>query len=72
MSRSLIVRPWPRLLTVQLTADYLGVSAGMVREWLQEGQLRPHALPGIRGRDRCEKVLFRREDLDRFAGLGGE
>ncbi len=67
-----IIRPWPRLLNMELAADYIGVKATTIREWLQEGKLRPHPLPGIRGRDRLDRIVFERSQLDRFVGLKPE
>lgn len=69
---TVVVRPWPRLLTIDVAADYLGVSAGTIKEWLADGKIRPHPLPGIRGRDQLEKIVFERSILDRFVGLRPE
>ena len=70
--REKIFRPWPRLLDLETAANYLGVSQSTVRAWLDEGKIRPHPLPGIRGRHSLEKIVFERAELDRFVGLRPE
>lgn len=67
-----IVRPWPRLLTIELAADYVGVSRSTIDEWVAEGKLHPFPLPGIRGRPRLEKIVFEKRELERFLGLRPE
>lgn len=68
----IVVRPWPRLLTIELAADYAGVSRSTINEWMAEGKLRPYPLPGIRGRQSLDKIVFERSVLDRFLGLRPE
>lgn len=67
-----VVRPWPRLLDFDTAADYCGVSRGTIKEWYASGRLKAHPLPGIRGRDELEKIVFERSQLDRFVGLRPE
>jgi excisionase family DNA binding protein len=49
-----------RLLDVEATADYLGISAWTVRHLVERGSLSRVALPGVR------RLLFDRCDLDRL------
>ena len=67
-----IIRPWPRLLNIETAADYVGVSRGTIREWYESGKLQPHPLPGIRGRQSLDKIVFEKTQLDRFVGLRPE
>lgn len=67
-----IVRPWPALLTIDVAADYAGVSRTTINEWMAEGKIRPHVLPGIRGRRDLEKIVFERSQFERFLGLRPE
>jgi excisionase family DNA binding protein len=50
----------PRLLDVEATAGYLGVSPWTVRDLVERGSLSRVALPGVR------RLLFDRCDLDRL------
>ncbi len=72
MKEVIIARPWPRLLTIELAADYVGVSRRTVEEWLEDGRLKSHELPGIRGRKTLDKIVIERTQLDRFVGLRPE
>lgn len=69
MKERVIARPWPALLTVELAADYLSVSVTTIREWLADGKLEPHPLPGIRGRRSLDRIVFRLEEVERCAGI---
>ncbi len=69
---------WPRLLDLHLAATYLSISESTVRDYVAEGLLVPVPLPGSTLRDRrgkivsragqrrIAKLLFAKEDLDRF------
>jgi hypothetical protein len=59
----------PALFSIDAAAHYAGVSRSMILQWLAEGRLAPHPLPPIRGRSRCEKIVFTRDELDRCLGL---
>lgn len=48
-----------RLLTVGQAADYLGVSAGSLRKWSDQGLIRAYRTPGGQRR-------FSPDDLDQF------
>lgn len=72
IAKPIVVRPWPRLLTIELAADYVGVSRSTIDEWVAEGKLHPHPLPGIRGRRHLEKIVFEKRELERFLGLRPE
>jgi hypothetical protein len=65
----IIQRPWPRLLSIEVAADYAGVSPGVIKEWYAEGKINSHPLPGIRGRKHLEKLVFERSEFDRFLGV---
>jgi excisionase family DNA binding protein len=69
MKNQKILRPWPPLLTLDGAADYVGVSRRVIEAWLKEGKLQPHELPGIRGRDRLEKTVIERGELERLVGI---
>lgn len=72
MNEKRILRPWPRLLSIEVAADYLSVGRGTILLWHAEGKLRAHELPGIRGRQALDKIVFERSQLDRFVGLKPE
>jgi hypothetical protein len=72
IAKPIVLRPWPRLLTAELAADYAGVSRSTIDEWVSEGKLHPHPLPGIRGRRTLEKIVFEKSELERFLGLRPE
>jgi hypothetical protein len=64
----------PRLLDINATAAYLGLSIWTIRCYMQDGFLKPVRLPSVRqntdgGRRRGEngrRLLFDRVDLDAF------
>jgi predicted site-specific integrase-resolvase len=57
---------WPRLLSLQDSAEYLSVSQWTVRQWVAAGVLRPVILPAVERRRRRREGL-RRVLLDRAA-----
>ncbi len=69
---------WPRLLDVELASLYLSVGVQTVRDYAADGILQPVDLPGSTLRDKSgnvvarprqrkiAKLLFDREDLDKF------
>jgi len=58
-------RPWPRVLDLQESADYLSVSVRVVWGWWHAGILQRVRPPDLNGGE-LRKVLFDREDLDRL------
>lgn len=68
--RAEIKAPAPRLLTVDEAASYLGLAPKTIRNGLGPKAARPFPIKPVRIAGR---VLFRREDLDRFIdGLQAE
>jgi hypothetical protein len=56
-----------RLLDVEASGVYLGVSPWTIRSWIAEGHLRPVELPSTRSRrETNRRVLLDRIDLDTF------
>ncbi len=62
----------PRLLSVKAAAQYCGVSAWTVRDWILAGHLHPVDLParpprpGERQRRKFRRILLDRRALDAF------
>lgn len=68
---------WPRLMSLEIAADYLSLSKRTLEDWVREGLLHPVPMPGAAIRRngnvvapakarRIAKILIDREDLDRF------
>jgi hypothetical protein len=56
----------PRLLDVVQAARYLGLSKWTIRGFVEQGVLKPVALPSVNsaGPRRIRRILFDRRDLD--------
>lgn len=74
--RDLLSPGWPRLMDLDTAGRYLGVSAWVVREWINAGDLpvvearRPRTASALKHRPTSEalrRVLVDRADLDALA-----
>jgi hypothetical protein len=64
MSKKLIVYGWPRLMDIDTAAKYLSISAKTIRNGTGRKSEQPFPVRHVKyGR----RVLFRKEDLDKFA-----
>ena len=64
-SRKMIIAAWPKLLTIELAAQYLGLAPKTIRNRLGPKAKEPFPVkPRRLGRG---KIVFLREDLDKFA-----
>lgn len=64
MQKKLIVYGWPQLMDIETAARYLSISAKTIRNGTGRKSEQPFPVKPVRfGR----RVLFRKEDLDRFA-----
>lgn len=66
---------WPRLLNIYQAAAYLGISVDMVREFINDGTIKPVRLPRPRTArmnrrtaisDQVRRLLIDRADLDKL------
>lgn len=62
-NNKLIVYGWPRLMDIETAAQYLSISAKTIRNGTGRKSEQPFPVRNVKyGR----RVLFRKEDLDRF------
>ena len=64
-SRPIIIGTWPKLLTVEMAAEYIGLAPKTLRNRLGRRAKEPFPVkPRRQGRG---KIVFLREDLDKYA-----
>jgi hypothetical protein len=64
MGKQLIIYGWPKLMDIELSAKYLSISAKTIRNGTGRRSEQPFP---VKPRRFGRRVLFRKEDLDRFA-----
>ena len=64
-SRTIIIGAWPRLLTIDMAAEYIGLAPKTLRNRLGRKAKEPFPVkPRRQGRG---KIVFLRDDLDKYA-----